>query len=24
MKEIEKMGDEFLKQHGYGKNGERG
>ena len=24
MKEIEKMGTDFLKQHGYGKNGERG
>ena len=24
MKEIEKMGDKFLKDHGFGKNGERG
>ena len=23
MREIEKMGDKFLKDHGYGKNGER-
>jgi len=24
MREIEKMGTDYLKQHGYGKNGERG